>query len=384
MNKPTILIIDDEQINIDFIVQTFKTQYNIKVAYSGEEALEAIEKFDINLILLDIVLPGIDGYKVAKKIRAKGMDTPIIFLTSKTDDESIIKGFNVGGNDYVTKPFKIEELKARIFNFINTYLLQKKLKELTISQEQTIKEEIEKNRQKDALLLQQARFAAMGEMIGMIAHQWRQPLNSLSAASISIQLQQEMELLDDKFLSQKIDFFQKQIQRMSHTIEDFMGFFKPNHKIEEFAFMDSVNSIKSMMEAQLNKHEIKLEIVVEDNLKLFAIKNEMDHILLNLVANAKDAFEESNIKDKKISITLNDKGEYFEILVKDNAGGVPKDILPKIFDSYFTTKEKGKGTGIGLSMTKNMVEQHCHGNISVKNIDNGACFIITIPKKRKD
>jgi DNA-binding response OmpR family regulator len=127
MDAKTILIVDDEQTNIDFVVQACKTQSNIKIAYSGEEAFEAIEKFDVDIILLDIVLPGIDGYEVAKKIRSKGIDTPIIFLTSKTDDESIIKGFNVGGNDYVTKPFNAEELKIRVENQIKIKSLKHEL-----------------------------------------------------------------------------------------------------------------------------------------------------------------------------------------------------------------------------------------------------------------
>ena len=382
MDKQTILIVDDEASNVEFVSELFEdTSYNIRVAFDGKKALEAVEKFHISLIILDIQMPGIDGYEVAKRLRAKGDDTPIIFLTAVSEPWAIEKAFESGGDDYVSKPFNVVELKARVGNHLKTCTLKHNMKELIHQQEAIIENEIRKNSIKEKKLAQQGRFAAMGEMISMIAHQWRQPLNAVSAANISLKMRHEMGMLEDSFFTEQIDFIQGQIQGMSQTINDFMNFFKSHDKKELFAISRSIDTVSHMMQAQLKSRGIELKVDIDDDLKIEAVKNNLDHVLLNLVANARDAYENSSEQNKQIRIDAHKEKDSITLQVEDDAGGIKDELLEKIFDPYFTTKEDGKGTGIGLNMTKNIIQKHFGGEIEVTNTKTGALFCIKIPLK---
>lgn len=261
--------------------------------------------------------------------------------------------------------------------------LNEQLKKTMQEQEKTIEKEVLKNREKDSLLLQQGRFAAMGEMINMIAHQWRQPLNAVTAASIALKMRQDLDMLDEKYLDQQVDFIQNQVHGMSQTIDDFMSFFKPKNKKELFSILDAAKKVQNMMHAQLKSRSIDLHIDIDKDVKIKSVKNEFEHILLNLIANSRDAFEENEIETKQISITAKSVEDNVIVEVEDTAGGIPSTVIHKIFDPYFTTKEQGKGTGIGLYMTKNIIEKHFNGSISVENTDKGAHFTIELPKSEE-
>ena len=256
---------------------------------------------------------------------------------------------------------------------------RKEIEELNKSLEGRVQEEVLKNLEKDQLLIQQSKMAAMGDMMGNIAHQWRQPLNTLA---ISIQDIEEAFLFDDlneEYISNFIKLSMDNIAYMSKTIDDFRNFFKPSKTKEAFRLRDSIKDILQIVETQLKNNNINITLKGEDY-KVIGYPNEFKQVIINLTNNSKDAILDNNLKNGRIEIeTEKFSNEFIKITVKDNGGGVPLDILNKVFEPYFTTKEGNKGTGIGLYMSKTIIEENMKGKLLLENIENGAVFSILLP-----
>ena len=231
---------------------------------------------------------------------------------------------------------------------------------------------------KDDIISQQSKLAQMGEMVNMIAHQWRQPLNAVSAASIKLSMQDEMDLLTSEKLQETTAFIGEMVQEMSKTIDDFMNFTKPTDTKEPVLFHEIVDDIMHLMKAQLKNHNIEFIQEIDKNLSLLTYRKDVEHVLINLFSNARDAFEEKEIEKKYIKLKVFFEGKDCIVQVSDNAGGIPADVIDRIFDPYFTTKVQGKGTGLGLYMSKKLLETTIGATISVKNINDGAEFTIVM------
>ena len=258
--------------------------------------------------------------------------------------------------------------------FIN-YLIDHHYKKKLEKEIKRVKKEI---KEKEKMLYLQAKQAQMGEMINMIAHQWRQPLNAMSANLIALELKHQMGELTDEELEKSLKFLQDQIQKLSQIINDFMSFSKENKKKDKFKIIDAVNETLEIIGPQLKNHNINLEIDIDKELELNTYKRELQHILINLLANARDALDENKPKDKNIKIRVYTEKENnkVKIIVEDNAGGIPKEVQERIFNPYFTTKEKG--TGLGLYMSKMIANKILHGDLYFET--NGTTkFIIEIP-----
>lgn len=233
-------------------------------------------------------------------------------------------------------------------------------------------------KKKDNQMLVQSRMAQMGEMINMIAHQWRQPLNSISAAAIKMNMKNELGLLDSEEIIKSTTFIEEMTQKMSKTINDFMSFNKQDREKERVTFEKVVEDTLSLVGAQLSTHSVEVKFDVQDSLTINTYINELVHVLINLLINAKDAFDLLKRKNRVVGISAYQIGSDCEINVLDNAGGIPDGVIERIFDPYFTTKEQGKGTGLGLYMSRRMVEEHLNGHLEVKNRASGACFTIKL------
>ncbi len=258
------------------------------------------------------------------------------------------------------------------------------LDDLNKDLDKKIKDEVVKRQKQEALLIHQSRLAAMGEMIGAIAHQWRQPLNALGLVQQNLQFRYQTGKLDDNYMNQSMEKSGRLIHKMSTTIDDFRNFFKPNKHIEPFNIKFIILSTVELLEAQLKNNNIKLEINCDDNLIINGFQGEFSQVILNLVNNAKDALVELNPAQPMINITVTDNcNGMVTINVKDNGGGIPEAIIDKIYDPYFTTKEEGKGTGIGLYMTKIIVENNMLGTLHAFNDADGANFCIKIMSSLK-
>ena len=253
------------------------------------------------------------------------------------------------------------------------------LDELNHTLDQRVHDEIDKRKRQEVLLIQQSRLAAMGEMIGAIAHQWRQPLNALSLVLQNIRLQHRSGDLTEESMIRMEEKAARLMTRMSSTIDEFRDFFKPGKHKEQFNLRQSVVSATDIMEAVFKDHRIEVTLHCDEKLELFGIAGELSQVILNLLSNAKDALLSVRQSSPKILIDATRIGNQVHIEVSDNGGGIPSDILDKIFDPYFSTKEEGKGTGIGLYMSKMIVESSWHGQLSAVNREGGACFIIEVP-----
>jgi len=241
-----------------------------------------------------------------------------------------------------------------------------------------IDQEIQKNKQQDKQLLQQAKQAQMGEMIGMIAHQWRQPLNAISAKSINLSLLSNMGQLDDAQVKESSEFIQNQCQKMSSTINTFMEFIKPAHDAKAFKILHSIESIMQIMGTQLLNHDIHVEIhATDENISINGHEDLLEQVIINILSNARDAFEDKDSNNKYINIMVESKNDLPIIIIEDNAGGIDKDVKDKIFNPYFTTKEQGKGTGLGLYISLDIMKKSFQGNLSHHNTGKGSLFLIT-------
>ena len=255
--------------------------------------------------------------------------------------------------------------------------LHSKIKQLNQTLEVRVKEEVAKNREKDTHILNQSRLVQMGEMIGSIAHQWRQPLNEVSTGIQNLKYDYMEDLLkDENYVKNFITKNKKIIMFMSQTIDDFRNFYSPNKDKKAFKILDSIQSVINMQSALLRNNKIDISLSGE-NFEFTGYENELQQVVLIIINNAKDALVENRIHNSKIAIKI----QKNSITIADNAGGIPQEVINRIFEPYFTTKEQGKGTGLGLYMSKMIIEDNMHGILSVRNENDGAIFCISFAKE---
>ncbi len=240
------------------------------------------------------------------------------------------------------------------------------------------------NKHEQELMQQQAKMAAMGEMIGNIAHQWRQPLNTLSALNIGLNMKYKMGKLDDKEMQKFKEKSNEILQNMSATIDDFKNFFQPNKIKNTFRVFDVLESASKFISDVYRQNNITLQIEIEQDVTINSYKNELIQVLLNILNNSKDAFIETKTENPLVKISMKDDDDYIKILLQDNAGGVSDEVLERMFEPYFTTKFKSHGTGIGLYMSKMIIEESMNGVLVSENYNDGLLTTISIKKDAKD
>lgn len=246
---------------------------------------------------------------------------------------------------------------------------------LDITDSINLQDELERSRQKDKAMLQQSKLAQMGEMIAMIAHQWRQPLTAISATSASMNLKATMNTLDKETSIKLTNKISEYAQHLSKTINDFRNFFKDNNEEKESTtFEQIVLDTLDIVQISLENENIEVQTIFKESTTLNTYASEVKQVVLNIIKNAEDALIERNIKLPQIIIEV--KGSTLSI--SDNAGGIPEEILNKIFNPYFSTKKQKDGTGLGLYMSKTIIEDHCQGKLEVENSEDGARFILTL------
>lgn len=258
----------------------------------------------------------------------------------------------------------------------NFNVMTDKLKALYDEQEQKINQGISQLRDKDLMIIKQSRQAAMGEMIGNIAHQWRQPLNSIGVIIQNLEDAYEFNELSKDYMHDKVASVMNLLNYMSHTIDDFRNFFKPDKEKQEFTIFESVKNAVGFMEANFLHSNIRIDFNWSHDSMIWGYPNEYAQVLLNILNNARDIFIDRNIIDPLITITVTKKENKSLVLIADNAGGINSDIIHKLFEPYFTTKEVG--TGLGLYMSKMIVEKNMGGILSVRNTNDGAEFSIEV------
>jgi len=286
-------------------------------------------------------------------------------------------------------------ISKKIKNLIDFYAKElnetnKKLKKLNLDLEGKVESQVSDIRQKDLILNQQSKLAAMGEMLGNIAHQWRQPLSAISIVASGIRVKKSMGEIDDEQLDKDLLNIVNSTKMLSNTIDDFSNFYSNKKELASFNIDEAINQVLSLVLPNLKNKNIVLEKDIV-TIEVLSYKNELIQAILNIINNSKDALQ--NIEEPRlIKITTKQKEDVLVIELLDNAGGIKEEIINRVFEPYFTTKFKSKGTGIGLYMTKKIIEDSLNGKIEVENkkfeLENkeytGALFTIEIPNELKD
>jgi response regulator RpfG family c-di-GMP phosphodiesterase len=373
MKNKTVLIVDDIDQNIALLEAILEDSYKIKAAKNGKTALKIASIKPLpDIILLDIMMPEMDGYEVLKKLKSDPLtqNIPVIFITAKGDTEDESYGFSLGACDYITKPIKPQIVEARVATHITLYEKEQKL-------EKMVNDEVEKRLIQEKLLIRQSRLAAMGEMMSAIMHQWKQPLSVIIGYLSLFDFDSELDFDKDE-LQSAFKVIEENAMFMSQTMNDFNNYFKPSKEKIYFTVKDEVVSIVSMLEPLLRVNNIKTKISIPENIMLYGVTSEFKQVILNLIGNSKDAIKtrmETQYFDGLIQISAKIDDKLIKLELCDNGGGIPDNIINIIFDDYFTTKEEN-GTGIGLAMSKMIIEDQFNGKLDAKNIEDGVCFTI--------
>ncbi len=244
--------------------------------------------------------------------------------------------------------------------------------------QERVAQEVAKQTEQEQMLLMQCRMASIGQMMAAIAHQWRQPLMNINAILLNIDRAIENQPLDQRYLHTKIDEIASITTHMSQTIEDFRNLFNPKQEKITFFLHESIDEVIMLLKNNLKTINMQFH-AHKDPLLLYGYKGEMIQVLIILLSNAIEILFTRNIRNKKITIKIGKKENNAFIIIKDNAGGISENILKKIFDPYFTTKQQTGGTGLGLYIAKIIVEHNFNGTLIAKNSQKGANFIIKIP-----
>ncbi len=255
---------------------------------------------------------------------------------------------------------------------------EKKLQSLNKNLASKVAIGIEEGKRKDKAILQQSKLARMGSMISMIAHQWRQPLTELSGVLMELETATRFKKVTDKHILSSIERSDKMIEFMSNTIDDFRNFFKPDKKKEQFSILDSCQKAINLINASLDDSNIKLVVDVKNDKEINGYPTEYSQVILNLLMNARDILVEKRVENPQITITIDTKGILSIVELKDNAGGIKYEHFDLIFDPYFSTKDSSKGTGLGLYISKLIIERNMGGELSVSNDKEGAVFKIVL------
>jgi PAS domain S-box-containing protein len=255
---------------------------------------------------------------------------------------------------------------------------KQQLEELNSNLEEMVQEEVAKNREKDIMLIQQNRQAALGELLDHIAHQWKQPLNSISLIVQNLwESYAYSELTADK-IQETIDKTMALLEHMAQTIDVFRDFYRPDKKKTVFCIKESIDKVLAFVSPALKYQSIAVELDLDPGLLATGYPKQYTQVLLNILSNAREAFRERKTKEPMVKIRGFAEGNQAVVTIMDNAGGIPEAIIPRIFDLYVTTKEASGGTGIGLHMSKNIIEKNMHGSLTAENTDDGAQFRIAV------
>lgn len=378
----TILVVDDSRLGLFLAEGLLNSEYQVLTAQNGQTALNLLKTTRPDLILLDIMMPEMDGYAVCKEIKKLPLakHIPIIFLTAKSDHQDETYGFSLGAVDYISKPINPDVLRSRVKTHLDLKNAYNELNSYKNNLEKKVQEEIKKRQENEKLLLVQSRFAAMGEMIDAIAHQWKQPLNILSLNSQMLLYDYHLEKINAEYIIDYQKDFMLQINHLTSTLDEFRKFFRPDQKVTQFDLSKTLKKVCVLLKADLLARNIDYNVNTEKfhGALINGNENEFKHIFINLINNSRDAFIHKNIHPRMINFEFISEKNNLMIKIKDNAGGIAKEVLDNIFNANVTTKKEAQGGGIGLYMSQQISLKH-HAKLFAENIDDGACFTLLIP-----
>jgi signal transduction histidine kinase len=375
--KGTILAVDDDPRNLEILLEIFDGVHEVETAPSGEKALEMLKDKVPDLILLDIMMPGIDGFEVCRQIRANPdfNSVKILLVSGKAMVEDRLKGYESGADDYVTKPFVDDELLAKANAFFRLIKIQNELTELNRSLEEQVKIRTEQ-------VLKSERLAFMGMHVAEIVHNLKNPLTIIMGG---------IEILQSSYPDEEVvGWVQSGCEKLSSIVKTILSTSKDGKNVEkqEVNINETINSELELFKAKdffKNKVDVELELT-EDIPSVWGVRSHFSQSLGNIIGNAIDAMYRS--ENKILSIKTGKRDENIEVTISDSGCGIPEDKLENIFDPFYTSKpSSGKedepvGTGLGLASCKKMLEAY-GASVTVKStVGTGTTFSILIPQGR--
>ncbi len=430
-NSEYILVVDDAPANLKVIVQTLTDEgYEVSTAISGERALKQISYDLPDLILLDIQMPGIDGFETCKRLKEnlQTKDIPIIFMTALSDSESIVKGFTLGAVDYITKPFQVVEVLARVKTHIHLQQLRKNLEKEVAKKTNQLTQALEELQTSQTQLIHKEKMSALGELMAGIAHELNNPIGAISNNSQHLE-NYIKDILHFLFLYQKyypnpaeeiienaedidLDFLiedlpnlitsmkagSERIKFLSTSLRTFSRNELNNDQKVSCVVHNHIDSTLLILNHRLkaNKYRSAIEVVKKygDMPEIKCFPGQLAQVFMNLISNAIDAIDEFVKKPEfykfkfqpQITIysRINQDKTGVIIRIKDNGVGMSEEVKAKIFDKLFTTKAVGKGTGLGLSIAyKIMVINHSGKLWCESTLGQGSEFILELPIEEK-
>ncbi len=370
---------DNEEAGCE-VLELFKIFFeNIIVAYDGLDGLEKFQSNDIDLIITDINMPRMDGLTMIEEIRNTNKDVSIIVYSAHEETNYLLKAIDLQVDGFLSKSLNLQSYIKTIYKILKNINTKKELEQYKLSLEQKVQEQIEDLLKKDHIIQKHAKMAAMGEMIDIIAHQWKQPLNIIAIRTNYLsEVVSDSEPISNEEIIECSASVKTQIQHLIYTLDEFRGFFRPTEYIETVNLKELFDSLRILLKDDLIKYQIELNLQFSD-IKININKNEFKHIFINLINNARDAFVQNNIQNRIITIEAIENETNIIIKIKDNAGGIPKNIIQNIFEPNFTTKEDIGGTGIGLYMCKTIANKY-NSTIEVEVFDGCTQFILNVMK----
>lgn len=385
--KVTVLYAEDDK-EVQKATITTLNLFGLVVisANNGAEAYEIYKEhhLKIDLFITDIRMPKLNGIETIKKIRYLNNELPVIIVSGHKEVDFLYESLKLNINSYLLKPIDINKLEASIFSALSSSIIRKHI----LLENTNLKSRLLSKTKEHILKEKESRYTAMNDIISMIAHQWRQPLASISTVAFNIMHKintKEFNLETNQgkkdfifFLKNKLQSVNLYIQNLSSTIDDFRNFYSIDRTYVLCNVQDAINNAYILEKEMIESNNISFIKNYSSKKSIYILKNEIMHVIINLLRNTKDALKKRAIRNPEISIFTKDIEGAVQIDICDNAGGIEKDIINHIFEPYFSTKEEKNGTGIGLYMSKAIIEKHHNGSLYAINKNNGVCFTLIV------
>ncbi len=391
-----LLYAEDNEIvrksNLELLSNFFD---DIDIAQDGLEGLEKFQKSHYDIVISDINMPRMNGIEMLTCIREIDRDVIILVISAHNNVSYFTDTIKLDIQGYILKPTNVIQLTDALKQGVEKIAIKENEVKYKNELKESVESEIKKREETEALLLQQSKMASMGEMIGNIAHQWRQPLAELTLLIQSFKTAQKRGILDERFVDNRVTKGMGLINNMSGTIENFRNFYSPNRAKTQFSVIESITKSLDIFDGAFSNNNIKLVIKYDkdSDYSLYGYAYEVEQVFINLLSNAKDSIIERDLSTQRvILVEVISNGNMVTIFVRDNGLGLDNKIKEKIFEPYFTTKDDDKGTGIGLYMSKKIVDQHLRGTLSASNVEfevdnnkfSGAEFMLRLPQTKEE
>lgn len=373
-----ILLVDDDAKNLQVAMSILK-EYNVIYAQSGHKALELLETNAFDLILLDVVMPTLDGYEVCQKIKAddRFKNIPIIFLTVKDDKNDIVKGFEHGAVDYITKPFFSEVLLKRVELHLSLSHALKDLKVMNTNLNDLVEEQVEELRRKEQILFQQSKLSAMSDMIDAISREWNQPLNIIKLYLQSLNLQFSIEDIDIKQSQEMVEKTILEVTKLDDTMQNFQKFFKNDIEKQSVNIKVLLDNVVFLFKDQINKRKIDVSIDGSNLINFDFIYDEVKHIFMKLLSFSLKNFADMNKEKKFISFNINEDDNSIYINYKDNCSLDDDKCISNEFDS--NSELSNESFDLGFYLMGVFIEKN-GGFLDVIKNNEGVCLSIRFDK----